>query len=198
MDRPEGATLKLSSGARAVVPGDPSASRLLQVISSTDPDEHMPPASTGKQLSSSQMESLRRWIQEGAEWKGHWSHQSVEDPALPAVQSGGCCVGRHPLEPGAVHQVAASPPEGWAAASRSGGFPPSPRCNHAADHRPAPPAILHWAATAAHRCVGVCWRPGSGCRAARRPARGAATAASRARTAPPAAAQSARAQRTRQ
>ncbi|MFZ4819312.1 MAG: c-type cytochrome domain-containing protein, partial [Limisphaerales bacterium] len=53
LDRPEGATLKLSSGARAVVPGNPSASRLLQVISSTDPDEHMPPASTGKQLSPS-------------------------------------------------------------------------------------------------------------------------------------------------
>lgn len=89
MDRPEGATLKLSSGARAVVPGDPAASRLLQVISSTDPDEHMPPASTGKQLSPSQTESLRRWIQEGAEWKGHWSHQSPENPALPAVQTQG-------------------------------------------------------------------------------------------------------------
>ena len=89
LDRPEGATLKLSSGARAVVPGDPSASRLLQVISSTDPDEHMPPASTGKQLSPSQTESLRRWIQEGAEWKGHWSHQTPENPELPAVQTQG-------------------------------------------------------------------------------------------------------------
>ena len=56
LDRPEGATSKLSSGARAVVPGNPSESRLLQVISSTDPDEHMPPASTGIQLSPTQME----------------------------------------------------------------------------------------------------------------------------------------------
>ena len=89
LDRPEGATSRLASGARAVVPGDPDASRLLQVVSSTDPEEHMPPAATGKQLSSSQTEVLRRWIQQGAEWKGHWSHQRPEDPAVPSVQARG-------------------------------------------------------------------------------------------------------------
>ena len=89
LDRPEGATLKLASGARAVVPGNPSGSRLLQVISSADPDEHMPPPSTGKQLSAPQMEALRRWIEEGAEFKGHWSHQRPEDPTPPSVQRQG-------------------------------------------------------------------------------------------------------------
>ncbi|MBM3848809.1 MAG: DUF1553 domain-containing protein [Verrucomicrobia bacterium] len=89
LDQPEGATQRLKSGVRAVVPGRPAESRLLEVITAADPDEHMPPASTGKQLSADQVAVLRRWIEEGATWRGHWAYQPVANPEPPAVKQAG-------------------------------------------------------------------------------------------------------------
>ena len=89
LDQPEGAAQRLKSGVRAVVPGRAAESRLLEVITSADPDEHMPPASTGKQLSADQVSVLRRWIEEGATWRGHWAYQPIADPEPPAVKQAG-------------------------------------------------------------------------------------------------------------
>ena len=89
LDQPEGAAQRLKSGVRAVVPGRTAESRLLGVITSADPDEHMPPASTGKQLSADQVSVLRRWIEEGATWRGHWAYQPIADPEPPAVKQAG-------------------------------------------------------------------------------------------------------------
>ncbi len=69
----------------AIVPGDPSASQLMQRVLSADPDERMPPPESGKSLSPEQIELLRRWIQEGGQFEGHWAfmpreHSSVLSP----------------------------------------------------------------------------------------------------------------------
>ena len=79
------ATARLESGKQAVVPGNAANSHLLQVIASTDPDEQMPPKKTGKRLGPEQIELLRDWIVQGAEFKPHWSYVTPERPPLPPV-----------------------------------------------------------------------------------------------------------------
>jgi hypothetical protein len=45
----------------------------------------MPPPSTGKAPTPAEREVLRRWIEEGAAWAGHWSFEAVEAPLIPAM-----------------------------------------------------------------------------------------------------------------
>ncbi|MFO0945594.1 MAG: DUF1549 domain-containing protein [Planctomycetota bacterium] len=87
LDTREGATSPLESGHAAVVVGKPSESKLLERLTSSDPETVMPPPSTGKKLSAHQIELLKRWIEQGAEWKGHWSFYQAERPATPAVNT---------------------------------------------------------------------------------------------------------------
>ncbi len=72
-------------GYAAIVPGKPGESEILRRILSTDPDEVMPPPRAKKhKLSDKQLAILERWIEEGAQYQGHWSFQplaSVEPPA---------------------------------------------------------------------------------------------------------------------
>ncbi len=79
------AMAKLESGKQAVIPGDVTGSHLLKVIVSTDPDDQMPPKKTGKHLSAEQIDLLRDWIAQGAEFKPHWSYVTPERSPLPAV-----------------------------------------------------------------------------------------------------------------
>ncbi len=76
---------KGESGQMAIVPGSPDKSELVRRITSTIADEVMPPPATGKHLTPKQMETLQRWIAEGAEYKGHWSFLSpVKATPAPA------------------------------------------------------------------------------------------------------------------
>ena len=86
LDRQEDAFKKLKSGNHAIVAGDLSSSALVERITSTDPDDVMPPPKHNKPLSPDQVELLRRWVKEGAEWKKHWSFIAPERPELPAVE----------------------------------------------------------------------------------------------------------------
>ena len=87
LDTQEGILSPLSSGAFAVVPGDPSASLLWQRIVAEDEAVRMPPASLGhKRLADEQIDRIRRWIEQGAQWQGHWSFiapRRVADPGHP-------------------------------------------------------------------------------------------------------------------
>ncbi|MBI3839405.1 MAG: PSD1 domain-containing protein [Planctomycetia bacterium] len=89
LDHQETALAELESGGRAIVPGDSSQSQLIVRITSSDEDEVMPPKAAGKSLKPEEIEKLRRWIDQGAKWKGHWSYLKVERPALPAVSNPG-------------------------------------------------------------------------------------------------------------
>lgn len=71
-------------GAKALVPGSPELSEALARILSDDPDEVMPPPKTKKVVTSAEAETLRRWIAEGAEYKGHWAFEPVTAPEPPA------------------------------------------------------------------------------------------------------------------
>lgn len=85
LDQRESATAPLESGEHAVVPGDPTKSSLLKLITSTDDAERMPPKKSGKRLTPDQVRLLRDWIADGAEFKLHWAYLPPENPPLPAV-----------------------------------------------------------------------------------------------------------------
>jgi Protein of unknown function (DUF1553)/Protein of unknown function (DUF1549)/Planctomycete cytochrome C len=87
LDLRDAATKKLDSGDTAIVPGKPEASELLRRVAQSGHDSLMPPKSTGKKLSQSQFESLKRWIAEGAEYQGHWAFLPVVKPAPPTPRN---------------------------------------------------------------------------------------------------------------
>ncbi len=70
-------------GYAAVVPGKPDESELLRRIQSSDPDELMPPPTSQKKLTDSQIEQLRRWIEQGAPWGKHWAFQPIATGRIP-------------------------------------------------------------------------------------------------------------------
>ena len=85
LDTKDGAFAVRKSGA-VIVPGDAKASLLYQRIATVDPARLMPPMHAKKPLSDSQKEVLKRWIEQGAPWKEHWSFAAPRRAALPVVR----------------------------------------------------------------------------------------------------------------
>ncbi len=78
------ATKPAESGETAIVPGKPAQSELLRRVSSTDEAEVMPaPEAKLGRLTPGQVALLKRWIEEGAEYQGHWSLLPVQEVPLP-------------------------------------------------------------------------------------------------------------------
>ncbi len=86
-DQRDGAFVELASGGRAIVPGDPAASKLLDRVRSDDPVLRMPPAYQGhSKLSDAEIALFEGWIEQGAEWQGHWAFLRAERPLVPALE----------------------------------------------------------------------------------------------------------------
>lgn len=85
LDRADGATALLSGGHRAVVPGKPQSSTLVQRILSHGADI-MPPAYANKPLSDTEKATLQRWIASGAEYQPHWAFVAPKAAPLPKVK----------------------------------------------------------------------------------------------------------------
>ena len=82
LDIAEGAYADLG-GYKAIVPGDPDKSEAWTRILSNDPDEIMPPPKSHKTLTDAQKDILKRWIEEGAVYEGHWALETPVKPAVP-------------------------------------------------------------------------------------------------------------------
>lgn len=78
-----------ADGRRVIVPGKPDESDLIRRLLTDDPAEKMPPPKSGKSLTAQQVDLVRRWVQQGAEWKQHWSFIAPQRPPLPDVKSAG-------------------------------------------------------------------------------------------------------------
>ncbi len=89
LDLKEGAFGTTPSGARAIVPGNLEDSELYAKITATDEAERMPPKLLGRTLSSKEIELLKRWIAEGAEWQEHWSFRPPVAAPFPAFKDAG-------------------------------------------------------------------------------------------------------------
>lgn len=70
-----------------IAPGKPDKSEMIRRILATDPDEHMPPAKSGKDLTPAEVATLRRWIEQGANWSMHWAYVPPVKHEPPAVKN---------------------------------------------------------------------------------------------------------------
>jgi mono/diheme cytochrome c family protein len=78
-------------GTHAVVAHDLNKSELFRRITTSDEAERMPPVKFARQLSSQQVELLKRWIEQGATWQKHWSLIPPVRAELPAVKQPTWC-----------------------------------------------------------------------------------------------------------
>ena len=70
---------------QTVVPRQPEQSELLRRITAADPDVRMPDPKSNKRLSDRQIALIRKWIEQGAPWKGHWAYLKPLRPTIPAA-----------------------------------------------------------------------------------------------------------------
>jgi hypothetical protein len=73
-------------GGSAIVPGNSDKSAMYARITSDDPDERMPPTDSGHKLNTNEIDLLRRWIDGGAKYEGHWAFTKPVRTALPLVR----------------------------------------------------------------------------------------------------------------
>lgn len=83
LDLKEDAFKAGKSGQTAIVPGKPAESELIRRVSTADEDDLMPPAKFKKPLSRAQVETLSRWVAEGANYQVHWAFERPLRPAVP-------------------------------------------------------------------------------------------------------------------
>ncbi|MCZ6596172.1 MAG: PSD1 and planctomycete cytochrome C domain-containing protein [Planctomycetota bacterium] len=74
-------------GYAAIVPGDSAASEM--VLRITDELDPMPPPEAELELTPEEIELIRRWIDEGAEWGEHWAYVAPVRPEPPPVADAG-------------------------------------------------------------------------------------------------------------
>jgi hypothetical protein len=86
LDTFAGATSILSSGRQAIIPHDQVASTAIErmLLPASDP-RHMPPATTQRRIKPSQLQDIRRWVDEGAKYEDHWAFTPVIRPVLPKM-----------------------------------------------------------------------------------------------------------------
>lgn len=71
----------------AVVPGNPEASELWRRITTQDIDDVMPPPAANKRpLTDDQKATIRKWIEQGAEYEAHWSMVPPARASVPVVK----------------------------------------------------------------------------------------------------------------
>lgn len=73
MDTYEGATALTESGIKAIVPGKSRKSEMIRRILHEDDNMVMPPPESHLKLTDYQVAILKKWIDQGAEWKQHWA-----------------------------------------------------------------------------------------------------------------------------
>jgi hypothetical protein len=68
---------------RPVVAGKPGESDLLRRILTDDDEDRMPPKKSNKSVTPQQAAKIRKWIEEGAVYKGHWAYIAPVRSAPP-------------------------------------------------------------------------------------------------------------------
>ena len=71
----------------AIVPFEPSKSTLVSRIFSEDAAEMMPPPESNLALNAYEKEVLKRWVEQGAEYKTHWAFNPPVKPEIPQLDA---------------------------------------------------------------------------------------------------------------
>ena len=95
LDTREGAFSKRPNGT-PIIPGDPENSLVYQRLVASDKARRMPPEYSHKELKPEQIETIRTWIEQGANWEEHWAFAAPQRPALPKVNQTNW--GRNPID----------------------------------------------------------------------------------------------------
>ena len=77
---------KEREGVFPIKPGDLKNSEMVRRITSTDPEEIMPPPKAGHPLTPPEIELLKKWVQQGAPYASHWAFTKPVRPALPKIK----------------------------------------------------------------------------------------------------------------
>ena len=80
LDTAEGLAGKPGEPGTAV-PGKPADSELFRRITSSDPEQKMPPAESTKTLKPRDIALIKKWIEQGAKYEGHWAFLPIKRPA---------------------------------------------------------------------------------------------------------------------
>ena len=86
LDTRAGALHDLGGGLGAIVPGKPEESEAFRRLSSDDIEEKMPPPDSGLTLTKEQVETIRKWIEQGAVYQAHWSLIPPSEVAPPSIK----------------------------------------------------------------------------------------------------------------
>ncbi|MCB0669331.1 MAG: hypothetical protein KDC80_26085, partial [Saprospiraceae bacterium] len=89
LDIEQEAKAKLSNGHFALVDGNPGKSTLYDRIISSENDYLMPPPESKLRLSNRDKAMLIKWIEQGAEYKPHWSFISPVKATVPENNGSG-------------------------------------------------------------------------------------------------------------
>lgn len=71
--------------ASVVEAGAPDDSLLIDRVAEPDDEFRMPPADHGRRLNPTEVELLRRWIDQGAKWQRHWAYEPPTRHPQPEV-----------------------------------------------------------------------------------------------------------------
>lgn len=85
LDTREGA-IKEHKGVRAIVPGNPEQSELIDRIYAMSEDDVMPPPDSHKTLKDHEKELLKKWIKQGAEYQKHWTYIRPQRHEVPLLK----------------------------------------------------------------------------------------------------------------
>ncbi len=89
--RQSGLRLDTREGAikdnKAIVPGKPDESDLIRRVTTSDADDHMPPASSKiGSLTPDEVQKLKRWIAQGAPYEQHWAFIPLHPTEIPKAK----------------------------------------------------------------------------------------------------------------
>jgi hypothetical protein len=88
LDTPDGLFAAAASGdaSHVIKPGDLDHSELYRRIAAADEDLRMPPPESKLSLTADEVDVIRRWIKQGAEWKPHWAFIPLQTVPVPDVR----------------------------------------------------------------------------------------------------------------
>lgn len=87
----EDALFDVSREPSLIVPNQPDRSELFRRLVNEDADLVMPPANAHRKPTRKQIQTIRNWIAQGAQFKKHWAFVAPQRPKLPAVSNNDWC-----------------------------------------------------------------------------------------------------------
>ena len=105
LDDADVAVSVLESGHSAIVPGKPEESELVARITNSDESLRMPPAEFGKPLTESEIATLQRWVQQGAQFARHWSYVKPVRPEVPVADAPHSAWPKNAIDNFALHKM---------------------------------------------------------------------------------------------